>query len=120
MISRLLPVVGNAQKNEFNYLLEKQMKHKLNDGHMWLSIFSRPIQSSFSRTGRLTCCFVLLYLSMLMNIMYYDIQEIDENKQLKDGLILGPIVITSEQVNTLFLLLRNTLVNSNKFRYQLE
>lgn len=52
--------------------------------------------------------------------MYYDIQQIDENKQLKDGLILGPIVITSEQVNTLFLLLRNTLVNSNKFRYQLE
>lgn len=98
LIERLLPVCGSAQKNDFNYLLEKETKYKLNDGHMWLSIISRPIYSSFSRSERLTCCFVLLCMSMLMNIMYYDTQPEEANNN--DGLKLGPLIITPQQVNS--------------------
>ena len=57
-INILLPVCGNAQKNNLKYLLEKQSTDKLIDSHMWLSIFTRPVHSSFTRTDRLTCCFV--------------------------------------------------------------
>ena len=96
LIDRLLPVCGHEQKTQFNYLLEKQTKDKLNDSHLWLSIFTRPLNSSFTRTDRLTCCFVLLYLSMLMNIMYYDLQS---DTPLTNGLKIGPINITPEQVN---------------------
>lgn len=95
-INRLLAVSLNKQKTEFNYLLEKETKDKLNDKHLWLSIFTRPIQSSFTRTERLTCCFVLLYMSMLMNIMYYDSMPSDESAN--DGLKIGPINITIQQV----------------------
>ena len=91
----LLPACGNAQKYQFKYFLEKQSKHKLTDGHMWLSIFTRPVHSSFTRTDRLTCCFVLLYISMLMNIMYYDVQA---DSPSQDGLKIGLINITPEQV----------------------
>lgn len=94
-INRLLTVSGNAQKSDFSYLLEKQTKEKLSDGHMWLSIFARPPHSSFTRTDRLTCCFVLLYISMLMNIMYYDVQA---DSPPSNGLKIGPINITPEQV----------------------
>ena len=91
----LIPEAGSKQKNQFTYLLEKQTKDKLNESHLWLSIFTRPPHSSFNRKDRLTCCFVLLYMSMLMNIMYYDMQS-DGAKE--DGLKLGPINITPEQV----------------------
>ena len=93
-INILIPVSCSEQKNEFKYLFEKKTKEKLSDGHMWFSIFARPPHSSFTRTDRLTCCFVLLFISMLMNIMYYG----EANKSNEDGLVIGPIKITAEQV----------------------
>ncbi len=95
-INRLLTVSGGAQKSEFQYLFEKQTKEKLSDGHMWFSIFSRPAHSSFTRTDRLTCCFVLLFISMLMSIMYYEVQTKGPDSI---GVQIGPVRITAEQVN---------------------
>lgn len=94
-INRLLPVCGRAQKTEFKYLLEKETKSKLSDSHIWFSILNRPVNSSFTRTDRLTCGFVSLFMSMLMNIMYYDMQP--EGDTL-DGLKIGPINLTIQQV----------------------
>ena len=71
LIERVLPISLNKQKTDYSYLLGKQTKDKLRDDHLWFSIFVRPIQSSFTRLDRLTCCFVLLSISMVMNIMYY-------------------------------------------------
>ena len=85
----------DEEKRKYKYLLAKQAKHKLSDEHLWFSIFARPPHSSFTRTDRLTCCFVLLFLSMLMNIMYYG----QVNTENKDGLTIGPIKITAEQAN---------------------
>jgi polycystin 1L2 len=104
-INRLLPVCGDSQKTQFKYLFQKQTKQKLFDDHMWVSIFTRPPQSTFTRCDRLTCCFVLLYISMLVSIMYYDIQSEADPSQ---GLQLGPISITLQQVlkiNAFFLLI---------------
>ena len=32
-------------------------------------------QAKFTRVQRCTCCFVLLFFSMFLNIMYYDLQN---------------------------------------------
>jgi hypothetical protein len=93
-IDRLLPVCGEAQKTQFKYLLSKQAKQKLSDGHLWFSIFARPAQSSFTRLDRLTCCFVLLCMTMLMNILYYGIDKSSN----PGGLKVGPLNLTPEQV----------------------
>lgn len=93
--NRLLSVAGDAQKTNFKYLFEKQTKEKLSDGHMWFSIFGRPVHSSFTRTDRLTCCFVLLFLSMLMNIMYYGVSKTAPDSE---SLNIGPVKITPQQV----------------------
>jgi hypothetical protein len=93
-IDRLLPVCGEAQKTQFKYLLSKQAKQKLSDGHLWFSIFARPAQSSFTRLDRLTCCFVLLCMTMLMNILYYGIDKSSNPAGLK----VGPLNLTPEQV----------------------
>lgn len=70
-LERELFVACEPQKTELNYFLQKEAKHNINDSHVWLSIFNRPVQSSYTRLDRVTCCFVLLYLTMLLNIIYY-------------------------------------------------
>jgi hypothetical protein len=44
----------------------------IKDDHLWVSVFKLPSFSVFTRTDRLTCCFVILFMYLLMNILYYD------------------------------------------------
>ena len=71
-VKRELFVACESQKAEIKYLIKKQAKHYLVDNHLWLSVFNRPLQSTFTRFDRVTCCFVFHYLSMLLNILYYE------------------------------------------------
>ena len=95
-IERTLPISLDQEKTQFMYLLSRQTKEKLNDGHLWYSIFARPTHSSFTRLDRLTCCFVLLSISMLMNILYYGM----DNSPSADGLKIGPFInLTMQQIS---------------------
>ncbi len=94
-INRFLSAAGDAQKAEFKYLFIKQTKQKFSDSHMWFSIFAKPAHSSFTRTERLTCCFVLLFISMLTNIMYY---KSDNGNPDPNTILIGPIKISPSQV----------------------
>ena len=96
VLERTLPVCYDKEKTNFKYLLSKQTKEKLSDSHLWFSIFARPVQSSFTRLDRLTCCFVLLSLSMVMNILYYGM----DNSSTQDGIKLGPYInLTMQQIS---------------------
>ena len=99
-VDRCLFFAGDKQKTEIKYLLQNKPKEQLKDTHLWLSIFTRPIQSSFTRLDRLTCCFVLLYITMLLNILYYDQVKNSSNNSL--GIKIGPFYMSSEQVNIHF------------------
>ncbi|CAF4044663.1 unnamed protein product, partial [Rotaria sp. Silwood2] len=96
-IDRLIPVAGEAQKSEFAYLLSKKTYYSMSDGHLWFSVFSRPPSTRFTRSQRCTCCFVLLLMSMLMNIMYYDQSAIAKSHTV-NGITMGPFYITPEQI----------------------
>jgi len=86
----------DEEKRKYKYLLAKQAKHKLSDEHLWFSIFARPVQSSFTRLDRLTCCFVLLSISMVMNIMYYGV----DTSSSSDGIRIGTYVnLTVQQIS---------------------
>jgi hypothetical protein len=94
-IERELFVACEPQKTELKYLLKKNAQHNINDSHVWLSIFNRPMQSSFTRLDRVTSCFVLLYLTMLLNIIYFtSSHDVGSTGFLK----IGFLDITSEQV----------------------
>jgi polycystin 1L2 len=71
-IERCLFVALDAQKTQLSYLIEKQAKNYVFDYHLWLSVFIRPVKSTFTRLDRVTCCFVFHYISMLLNLLYYD------------------------------------------------
>ncbi|CAF0859705.1 unnamed protein product [Rotaria sordida] len=98
LIERVLPVASELEKREFSYVLSKKTYHSISDGHLWFSIFTRPPSNKFTRVQRCTCCFVLLFLSMLINIMYYDLST--EAKASREGskLSIGPFYISREQI----------------------
>ena len=89
-IERIIHTSRKPEKTSLKYLLTRETKMKLTDNHLWLSILSRPVQSSFTRLDRLTCCFVLLTMTMLMNIVYYGRNNGDDSSSNEDGLKIGP------------------------------
>ena len=95
LIKRLLPVSCEKQKTEFKYLIKKSAKYSIRDKHLWFSVLLRPVQSSFTRLDRLTCCVVILYLNMLASILYYDA----ENASNPNALKLGPFTLAPEQLS---------------------
>ncbi|CAF1533194.1 unnamed protein product, partial [Adineta steineri] len=99
-IERILPIANDAEKQEFSYVLSKKAYHSVSDGHLWFSIFSRPPSNKFTRVQRCTCCFVLLFTSMLINIMYYDLSnEANASSDTHSGaLSIGPFYIAPQQI----------------------
>lgn len=98
-IERLLPVANQLEKEKFSYLLSKRTYHNLSDNHLWFSIFSRPPSNKFTRVQRCTCSFVLLFISMFLNILYYDLTK-DNNSTNGVSLAFGPLFITLQQIIT--------------------
>ena len=70
-IERRLFIAFEEQKTNINYLLDKQAKNYVIDHHLYLSVFIRPILSTFTCLDRVTCCFVFHYITMLLTILYY-------------------------------------------------
>ncbi|CAF1670733.1 unnamed protein product, partial [Adineta ricciae] len=105
-IEHVLPVAGAAEKSDFSYVLSKKAYHSVSDGHLWFSIFSRPPSNQFTRVQRCTCCFVLLLVSMFLNIMYYDLQN--EGKTSAnisfEQIIIGVIVEVFSLIPSLLLI----------------
>jgi hypothetical protein len=94
----LLPVASDEQKREFNHVLSKQAYHSFSEGHLWFSIFSRPASNHFTRVQRCTCCFVLLFITMLFNILYYDQMNESKSSTVDSSFSIGPYSITSQQI----------------------
>ena len=86
------------EKREFSYVLTKRTYHSVSDGHLWFSIFSRPPSNQFTRVQRCTCCFVLFFISMFLNIMYYDLSNEAKTTTHSASLSFASFSITPQQV----------------------
>lgn len=94
-------MAGELQKRELKHLLSKNAYRSMADNHLWFSIFAYhlPAANRFTRTQRCTCCFVILLMSILMNILFYNNREQIENDELDQyGLTIGPFRISKEEV----------------------
>ncbi|CAF1285557.1 unnamed protein product [Rotaria sordida] len=96
-IERCLPTAGDVQMHNIIYMFTKKAYYSMSDEHLWLSIFIRPPASHFTRVQRCTCCFVLLFTAMLLDILYYD-QDQQAKESTSGGFIqLGPLHFTRDQ-----------------------
>ncbi|CAC5412247.1 PKD1L2 [Mytilus coruscus] len=70
----------NTYKNQ-EFLLKSS--RDIRDGHLWLSILSKPCQSHFTRVQRLSCCLSLLLCAMLTSIMFHGVPTDDPDDQVQ-------------------------------------
>lgn len=106
MVDRILPVAGIEDLVAFKQLFSSSVRKKLTSDHLWLSVFSRPTRSSFTRVQRISCCMSLLFLTMITNAMWFksdgeQAQAQDQQKQTV-SMKIGPISFTLQQVRTIF------------------
>lgn len=95
-IDHLVPVAGKEQTTEFSHLFSNASRRNLTDNHLWLSVFTRPPNSRFTRLQRLSCCLSILYLSMLTSAMWY---ETTPETPSPGAFKLGPLSLSPEQVS---------------------
>nr|XP_045617521.1 uncharacterized protein LOC123770009 [Procambarus clarkii] len=99
-IDRLVAVAGEQQLKEYSHVFGKTVQKNLADDHLWFSVFLRPPRSRFTRVQRLSSCMALLYLSMLVNAMFY--QKVPDTPGT-GGLNLGIFTISAEALGVGFL-----------------
>ncbi|XP_060067155.1 uncharacterized protein LOC132547415 [Ylistrum balloti] len=87
MIDRMLPVAGKEDLTKFNTLFLTKTKRSLTDSHLWISVFSRPQRSHFTRVQRLSCILSLVMTTMVANAMFY---RSEDNVENKESFIIGP------------------------------
>lgn len=63
------------------------------DRHLFLSLFTRPPQSPFTRCQRLTCMLSIILVSMVTNAMFYRFQEMSDPNSFQ----IGPIELSLRQ-----------------------
>ncbi|VDN22174.1 unnamed protein product, partial [Dibothriocephalus latus] len=63
----------------------------VSDGHIWVSVFTRPAHSRFTRVERVACCLLILFLTMVSSCMFYR----NEGPVVTDAqFTIGPFAIT--------------------------
>ena len=78
----------------FKPLCYGRTARNLSEGHIWISLFTRPPQNPFTRCQRLSCCLSLFLTAMATNAMFYEkgVSKTD------DTFKFGPLVISLKQV----------------------
>jgi len=94
MVERILPVAGSGDLTQFKQLFNRSVRKKMTNDHLWVSVFSRPTRSSFTRVQRITCCVALLFLTMIANCMFFRAQDPDHGTEVH----IGPITLTLQQL----------------------
>lgn len=98
LIDRVIPLASTKELKSFAHLFTESVKKKFSDGHLWFSVFSRPIRSNFTRLQRVSCCISLLFCTMISNAMFYR-QDIQATSKKAGVLIkIGPVEFTLTQL----------------------
>ena len=71
MIERTINVATSQEKGSFTRLFTTKIGRGFMEKHLWLSVYTKPIYSQFSRVQRITCCMALLMFSMLTSAMFF-------------------------------------------------
>nr|XP_054769512.1 polycystic kidney disease protein 1-like 2 [Lytechinus pictus] len=76
-VDKTIPVATTEDLRQFHHLFITRLLRDMKDHHLWVSIFTRPPNSNFTRLQRVSCCFTLLMMSMLASIMFFGINPED-------------------------------------------
>ncbi|KAG8518462.1 Polycystic kidney disease protein 1-like 3, partial [Galemys pyrenaicus] len=72
---RIFIPVSNKELFSFRHLFSSMIIEKFTQDYLWLSIATRHPWNEFTRVQRLTCCLTLLLCNMVINIMFWKIND---------------------------------------------
>ena len=81
------------QLSSFKSIFYSRGARNLGEAHLYLSLFTKPPHSTFTRCQRLTCCLSILFTAMIANAMFYRFDE-----EPKDSFQVGPINLSWTQI----------------------
>ena len=88
-----LNAVERKESPGIKHLFFSRASKSLGDEHLWISVFSRPPHSPFTRSQRLSCCLSLIFTSMVTSAMFYQF-----NEKPTETFKLGPLLFSWIQV----------------------
>lgn len=74
-IIRTVPLARKEDLVEFSYVFCNTIRRDIYDGHIWLSVFTKQAQSTYTTVQRLSTCLSLLLMFMLCNAMFYNVDS---------------------------------------------
>ena len=77
----------------FKPLFISRAARRLGEGHIWISVFSKPPHNPFTRCQRLSCCLSFLFTAMVTNAMFYQF-----GREATDTFKFGPLVMSWTQI----------------------
>ncbi|XP_068717189.1 polycystin-1-like protein 2 [Montipora capricornis] len=92
-IDRLLTPISLEEEKSFKYSLNSRSSSSFTEGHMWLSVVTKPPKSKFTRVQRTTCCLCLLMSAMLVNALFYQTNDVAD-----PTIQIGPLKFSWRQV----------------------
>jgi hypothetical protein len=92
-IDRILYVATDNKINGFKNKFCSRAVTGIGDGHLWVSVVTRPPTSPFTRVQRATCCLCVLMTAMVTNAMFYQFGE-----ESKDSFKFGPLIVSLKQI----------------------
>lgn len=92
-VQKVIDTASKAELVSFKNMFTARTSKNLGDGHLWISVVTRPPNNNFTRVQRLTCCLSLLFCAMITNAMFYTIGD-----ESSDTVKLGPISFSPRQV----------------------
>ena len=88
-----ISVAGKKEVAKFKNLFVSRTAMSLGDGHLWLSLFTKPPHITFTRCQRLSCCLSILFTAMVTNAMFYRTELGPENT-----FEVGPLKLSWTQI----------------------
>jgi hypothetical protein len=94
-VSRTLPVAKKDEIQAFGHLFSSVSRRNVTDRHLWLSVFTKPAKSRFTRIQRASCCLAVVYCIMLCNTIFY---LTGSDSDPSSTIQAGPLRFSSHQV----------------------
>lgn len=88
-----IKVAKESRLTLFKPLFYARTARGLGEGHIWISVFTRPPQSQFTRCQRLSCCLAFIFTAMATSAMFYQF-----GKTHTDTFKFGPLEMSLTQI----------------------
>ena len=76
---------GSEELHSFRHVFKAKLSEGFSEDHIFISVFDRPPQSTFTRVQRVTCCATFLYLYMFVNAMWFGLLRTPSERETLTG-----------------------------------